>query len=323
MPDTMTDTVETIDAQGHVGAQFTGHVVATGLDLTAADGNVQNVNRIRWLRAADGALVASISGNELAGDDVVGGPHSSFLNLQASGVGTTRLGQVQVQAVSDFDPNFGTDLILYSAGPTNGASPRRVARIDQDDDNGQGQSYRIIGSDGSTSFVRKVYDVVLGASAASIPIPAAGSLPLGCTHYRLELSLRGDAAVGTEGTFLRFNGDAGTSYDYQVWRVNAGAGASISAGGAVWAYLGESPAATATANAFSTIVVEITDVQSASKLKGFTSAAWCRQAAANYWTSNGGGDWASGNPVTSMSVLPNAGNWIAGCRATLYVGGTA
>jgi hypothetical protein len=62
------DAGQRVDEQGHVTYDFTGHVSAEGLDLKAvtagggATPSPPNDRRVRWLREADGSLVAEVFG---------------------------------------------------------------------------------------------------------------------------------------------------------------------------------------------------------------------------------------------------------------------
>lgn len=59
---TLQPNVLSINPDGTIGADFTGHVHAQGLDLDASTGPVPpSVDRVRWLRASDGAAVADIA----------------------------------------------------------------------------------------------------------------------------------------------------------------------------------------------------------------------------------------------------------------------
>lgn len=63
-PDTLSPTVITVNLDGTIGADFTGHVHAEGLDLTAATIGTTppDTDRARWIRSTDNAEVASIVG---------------------------------------------------------------------------------------------------------------------------------------------------------------------------------------------------------------------------------------------------------------------
>lgn len=57
---------------GLIGADFTGHVHAQGLDLDAGTNNTPpSQDRIRWLRTSDGGMAASIFGYSQGGTEAV------------------------------------------------------------------------------------------------------------------------------------------------------------------------------------------------------------------------------------------------------------
>jgi hypothetical protein len=164
MPDQMSDTFVTVDAAGNIGADFTGHIHATGLDLDAALGNVQNLNEIRWLRTSDGAVVASISGNILGTQGGAGADYSGFINVLADAVGALTSAEVVLTAISNFDPTTGTQLLLASA-PGNAFGNRHQAIVQCDDDGGIGVHQAVVLDGSGRSNFQQVFD---GTQAAPL-----------------------------------------------------------------------------------------------------------------------------------------------------------
>lgn len=67
MADSMVPSYLTVDGQGRVTAEFEGHVSAAGLDLLAGTTiSPPDDRKVRWLREADGALVAELAAYETA-----------------------------------------------------------------------------------------------------------------------------------------------------------------------------------------------------------------------------------------------------------------
>jgi hypothetical protein len=61
VPDSVSPTDLTVDAQGRVGIDLSGHLTAAGVDLDAATtGTPPADEQIRWLRQSDGELVGSL-----------------------------------------------------------------------------------------------------------------------------------------------------------------------------------------------------------------------------------------------------------------------
>lgn len=80
MTDTLQPNVLTVDAQGRIGASFTGHVAAAGVDLIAGITPAPPSDRqVRWLRQSDGSVVATVYGFESGGVD------GTFLQSMALG----------------------------------------------------------------------------------------------------------------------------------------------------------------------------------------------------------------------------------------------
>src|SRR5947209_231784 len=62
-----------VNPDGTIGANFTGHVHAQGLDLDAGTSSTPpDTDRVRWVRTSDGAAVAYLAGYSTAGQEVVG-----------------------------------------------------------------------------------------------------------------------------------------------------------------------------------------------------------------------------------------------------------
>jgi hypothetical protein len=160
----MQPTFITLDAAGRIGAVFTGKIVATGLDLTAALGNVTDVNEIRWLRASDSAVVATLSANMLGGQGGAGADYSAFLNGIAGSVGAATGAAVTLTAISNLDPTVGTQLGLSSA-PSNPFGDRHEVVLQCEDDGGIGV-HQAVALDGSgRSNFQQVFD---GTQAAPL-----------------------------------------------------------------------------------------------------------------------------------------------------------
>lgn len=65
--DQLTPNYLTVNADGSVGADFSGHVSAQGLDLPAGTSSTPpSQDRVRWLRGSDGSVVADVTAYEVA-----------------------------------------------------------------------------------------------------------------------------------------------------------------------------------------------------------------------------------------------------------------
>lgn len=123
----------TIGADGSIGADFTGHISAQGVDLTASNtASIPNDNKITWRRSSNGAYVASIA----ASRDVDGSGLLSGLLLNAQ---------------SESFPNNHASLIL--AGINGGAGPGQV-RVDAQNNAGPVSQRTVIDGDGKSNFLQ-------------------------------------------------------------------------------------------------------------------------------------------------------------------------
>lgn len=138
-------------------------------------------------------------------------------------------------------------------------------------------------------------------------------------HLRVVAYLRGDAAVVSQLTNLRFNGDTAANYDRQSI---AGAGASAlstESFAQTSAYVGDGPGASAPSNLFSIHEITIPHYANATNNKvgivasgtkiGTSTGNISAYRTAIFWRSNAA--------ITSITILPAAGNLVAGSVATL------
>lgn len=144
-PDSVSPAYLTLDAAGNVGADFTGHVKATGLDLEAGTtASPPNDRKVRWLRTSDGAVIANLAAFNLGG--------GSSLNLSAQGpgtdVGSTQIEGTRAANTSDFAR------VLAQAGFNGGGVSEVTANVSRDIGGPvETRGVRIIGSDGSSDYV--------------------------------------------------------------------------------------------------------------------------------------------------------------------------
>lgn len=151
--------------------------------------------------------------------------------------------------------------------------------------------------------------------------PSFTNIPQTFTHLQLRVTIRGTrAGAPSDLTYIRFNGDYGTTYSSH-W-IN-GSGSSIaSSGGNTFGfmYLGDStlPDSTATANCFGSQVWDILDYTNTSKFKTVKMIAG--------WDANGSGYcalvsglWRDTSAITTISNMGVANSLAAQyTRVDLY-----
>ena len=82
-PDSIAPSLLTIGPSGQVGADFTGHVHAQGLDLDVGTTTTPpDVDRVRWLRASDGAARASLYAVDIPAGDL---PAHVSMDIEVAG----------------------------------------------------------------------------------------------------------------------------------------------------------------------------------------------------------------------------------------------
>jgi hypothetical protein len=165
-----------------------------------------------------------------------------------------------------------------------------------------------------------IYDSTLAATAASITI---SSIPAGYAHLELEVYARGDTASTSTSVQLRFNSDTGSNYDRQAMNASGTSPAASETLAGTSAQIGNISAASAPADAFGAVTAKIFHYAgtadhkvglSQSTMKTSTSSSGLQIA-------HFGFHWRSTSAITSITLLPGAGNFDVGSRFTLYVKG--
>jgi hypothetical protein len=148
--------------------------------------------------------------------------------------------------------------------------------------------------------------VTLSASASSITF---AGIPTGYKH----LQIRGIARSTTAGTAqdeiqLTMNGDSGSNYAYHFLYGNGSS--AVASGGTSQTYIrsGFAPRASATANAFSGIVLDILDYANTNKNKTIRSLAGGDTNDTNGLISLCSGVWLNTSAITSITFKPESGN---------------
>lgn len=155
---------------------------------------------------------------------------------------------------------------------------------------------------------------ILGASAASITF---SSLPAVDTLMGVFL-LRTDTGSGGSYTTMRFNGDSGNNYTWQALFGDGATVTSANAGGSVnGMHFSVAPGSGDTANYFAQGSFTVTGA-SGSTFKSMSSTFFGPIAPTNTNAGTIGGLWASTAAITSITLVPNSGNFVAGSAVALY-----
>jgi hypothetical protein len=182
-----------------------------------------------------------------------------------------------------------------------------------------------ITTDGGTTWTQvyphtgvvKIAENLLVGTAASIVF---SSIPATYRGLMLQVVLRGDTAATSTEALMRFNGDTGANYDYQ--RLNAGI-TTVNASEALNSTsigIGDMAASTATAGApgISTVMIPFYAGTTFWKMSTSHDGVSTGTATGSLQVKPWAGRWRNTAAINSITILPAAGNWIAGSSAVLY-----
>lgn len=159
----------------------------------------------------------------------------------------------------------------------------------------------------------KIGSVALSGASGTINVPTWA------TNLSGVFTARTDNATTGGFVNLRFNGDTGNNYTWEMVLANTASVSGQNAGGAVgFIHVGAKTAANDTANYFGTGAFSVTNAQSTSLFKSVTSTDNAPGSVSGGFAGVFGGTWANTAAVTSVTLLPDAGNFVAGSLFTLY-----
>lgn len=157
----------------------------------------------------------------------------------------------------------------------------------------------------------------LTGSQASIAL----NIPAGVSYNNLKVTwrVRGDQASAAQQLYLRLNGDAGSNYLWEVLQANnTTVAGTTSAGTSTFIQIGTMTCASATALYFSSGDCEISGAIDTTNYKVVCGKGSAFATTTNMWSGTFSGQWLSASAVTSVSLVPQAGNFVAGSVMSLY-----
>lgn len=171
-------------------------------------------------------------------------------------------------------------------------------------------------SGGSAGSLQRISETVLTEAAASVDIQ---SIPATYRHLRVVVLGRSDTAAAGATLLMRFNNDSAGNYDnvLQSYQGTNGSGDS-SAAAATSARIGTVAAASATSGEAGMCEVLIpnyagTTFQKVAMSVGNSGIGTTVQEVGQFSS-----QWNSTSAITRITVLPGAGNFIAGTVVSLY-----
>jgi hypothetical protein len=176
-----------------------------------------------------------------------------------------------------------------------------------------------VGGAGGGGAYTQLADSLLIASAASFDFQAISG---NFNHLKVIIYGRSDTAAASTNLLLRFNNDSAANYDWEnVQASDGGAPAASESLGATAILVGEITGATATANYFAGCEITIPEYKGVvgNKVAHGLAALKIANTTVNQQLFFRGGGWrTTATAVTRVTILPAAGNFIAGSHATLY-----
>lgn len=162
------------------------------------------------------------------------------------------------------------------------------------------------------------FDSTLGSAGASFDIT---SVPTWGSHIKIVLVGRGDTAASSVAVTLRFNNDAAANYTSERLFANATSVTGSESVSATSANAGGLAAASATANHAGMVEIVIPNFRGTTFFKNYTGVSGWTQAltTTNVNVDIRSGAWASTSAITRVTIIPGAGNFVAGSRCTAYV----
>jgi hypothetical protein len=162
-----------------------------------------------------------------------------------------------------------------------------------------------------------IFDSTLGASAASIDVTGISNT---YAHLMISIYSRGDTAAISTDVMMRFNGDTAANYDWQRAMGIAAATSAFETFAQTTMAVGFCPGSTAGANLFASQEVFIPNYAGSTNNKQHVSIHSMKAGTASTNLSVGiwGGSWRSNAAINQVTLLPQAGNFVAGTRVTVH-----
>ena len=159
---------------------------------------------------------------------------------------------------------------------------------------------------------------ILGSTQSDLTFSNLGDWSSTYKHLQIRTAIRGGKSAGDVPLIMRINGVSTTSYWYRIM-YGSNSTAAVFAGGTPSneIYFGNPvPGATSTANNFGVGVIDILDSYSTTKnktVRGFFGAHPPAPA-----VNLASGALFSTASVSSITLYPDSGGWVAGSRFSIY-----
>ncbi len=145
------------------------------------------------------------------------------------------------------------------------------------------------------------------------------TIPTGFNHLQGIFTGRQDTGSGGAFCTVRLNGDSGSNYTWQVMYGSGASATSANSGGLVTGIrVGVLPGSGDAANYFGTGTFDVGNISSTVAYKPVASNFQGNTNTVAGFAGSAGGLWQSTAAVTSVTLLPNSGNLVAGSSLTVY-----
>lgn len=176
---------------------------------------------------------------------------------------------------------------------------------------------RVTAAELNSGVMQQIATTTLTGTQAAITL----NIPAGTSYNFLKCSwrVRGDQAAAAQQLYLRLNGDTGSNYLWQnVQGNNSTASSNTSGATATFIHIGTMTCASATGLYFSSGDFEISGASDATNYKTAVGKDIAFASTTNMWAGTYGGQWISAAAVTAVSLVPQAGNFVAGSIMSLW-----
>jgi hypothetical protein len=166
----------------------------------------------------------------------------------------------------------------------------------------------------ATGTYELIESTILGSSQSSITFSNLGTYSSTYKHLQIRVTAREDES-GLENVWIRFNGDTGANYrGHQLTSNGSSTTSGAQSAGDTFGFAGIVATSANSANIFGAFVMDILDPYGSGKNKttrafGGVSPGWVLIRSAL---------WMSTASTTSVTLLPQSTNFVAGSRFSIY-----
>jgi hypothetical protein len=162
---------------------------------------------------------------------------------------------------------------------------------------------------------------ILGSAQSSVVFDNLATYASTYKHLQVRAAARFSFAEIERGMYLRINGDTGSNYAFHhLFGVGSGSASSAAGANQTSIAVGSTPSASATANVYGAMVLDLLDPYSTTKNKTVRVLSGSAGSGVQNWIALMSGVRLNTASITSLTFLePNSGsNFVAGSRFSLY-----